>query len=435
MNRQASVIHAFRASSLAFVVCGLAAANSAAQSPAASPSAPSAASANHAQESHTPLRYARAKSGGTKLYNLADTKGVELETAEAESLLAVYGENAGYLEVEPAGGLLVWVSGQYLETTDEPGVLKVKGNSVNMRPSPSNTTENSYPLSRSLAKGDKVRASSRAHPEKAMAEDWVRVYAPAGTRAWCKKSDVVDDSGNDLPAQFTTAQKQARSAAKLWVEPTNASAPKLAKGEPKSDTKGATPAKTETKGDTKTDTKSTAARPQGSTADLAKANELYDAACASEAQDFTAAKSAYDKVIQAAPTSLAADEARSKLEKIGLHEDLARIKADKAAMEADRVKRLAEAEKNLREANLPNDPLWGRFQARGWLERSGDHWVVRWAGKVTSEVFCSSGRYDLSLFEGYQLGVIGALTRTASGETPARFDVRRIEVLDARDKK
>lgn len=422
MNRQATVINAFRASALAFVVCGLAVAHVAAQTPAAAPAQTTP------KDSHTPLRYARAKAGGTKIYNLADTKGVELPSAPAESLLAVYAENAGYLEVEPAGGLEVWVSGQYLETSDEPGVLKVKGNSVNMRPSPSNTTENSYPLSRSLAKGDKVRAISRAHPEKPLAEDWVRVYAPAGTRAWCKKSDVVDASGADLPAAFTAAQQSARKEAKLWVEPANAAAPKLAKGETPT-AKGETPAN-KAKDETKT-----AARAQGATADLAKANELYESARTSAAPDFSAAKSAYQKVIDIAPTSLAADEARDKLEKIALHEELSRIKSDRDAMERDREKRLADAKKELSEANLPNDPLWGRFQSRGWLERDGERWVVRWAGKVTSEVFCSSGRYDLAQFEGYQLGVIGALTRSESGGTPARFDVRRIEVLDAREKK
>lgn len=422
MNRQATVINVIRASALAFVVCGLAVAHVAAQAPAAAPAQ------GTSKDSHAPLRYARAKSGGTKIYNLADTKGVELLSAPAESLLAVYSENASYLEVEPAGGLEVWVSGQYLETTDEPGVLKVKGSSVNMRPSPSSTTENSYPLPRSLAKGDKVRAVSRAHPEKPMAEDWVRVYAPAGTRAWCKKSDVVDAAGSDLPAQFTAAQQSARKDAKLWVEPANAAAPKLAKNEPTAPKGEAAPAKPK-------DESKTGARPQGATADLAKANELYEAARTSDAQDFAAAKSAYQRVIEIAPTSLAADEARDKLEKIALHEELARIKSDKQAMERDRQKRLADAQDELRQANLPNDPLWGRFQARGWLEKDGERWVVRWAGKVTSEVFCSSGRYDLALFEGYQLGVIGALTRSESGGTPARFDVRRIEVLDAREKK
>lgn len=421
MTREAPVITAIRASSFAVVLLGVSA-----TALHARPLVPAQATpAKTAQESAAPLRYVRAKSGGTKLYNLADAKGVELGSAKAESLLAVYSENAGFLEVEPAEGLLVWVSGKYLATTDEPGVLKVTGNGINMRPAPTSTSENSYPLSRSLGKSDKVRAESRQHPDKPMAEDWVHVWAPAGTRAWCKKSDVADASGNDLPALFTAAQKDARASAKLYVEPkavaaagtTAAAAPKTEKGTQAEPAGAATPA---------------AAKPQGSASDLAKANELYEAARTSPSPDFTQAKAAYQKVVDAAPNSSSAESARAGLQKISLHEEIARIKADRASLDVDREKRLAQAEKDLREASLSSDPLWGRFQSRGWLEKQGDRWVVRWAGKVTSEIVCNSGRYDLALFEGFQLGITGALQRGASSDGPARFDVRRIEVLDAR---
>lgn len=420
------MITALRASSFAFVFLGvhamsnLAVAQAAAQTPAAP--------AKTSSESALPLRYARAKAGA-KIYNLADAKGVELGSAKADSLCAVYSENSGFLEIEPAEGLLVWVSGKYLATTDEPGVLKVTGNGINMRPSPSSTSENSYPLSRSLNKSDKVRAESRLHPEKPMSEDWVRVYAPAGTRAWCKKSDLVDAPGNDVAALFTSAQKDARASAKLFVEPKAANvAPAAA---PKTDkvAKETTGAKDEKA--------AAAAKPadnksQGAASDLAKANELYEKAKSSENPDFSQAKAAYQKVVDVAPNSSSADAARVGLQKIDLHEEIARIKADRVSLAGDREKRLAQAEKDLRDASLASDPLWGRFQSRGWLEKEGDQWVIRWAGKVTSEIVCSSGRYDLSLFEGYQLGITGALQRGASSEGPARFDVRRIEVLDAR---
>jgi hypothetical protein len=420
------VITALRASPFASILLGLSvlAPGLEAQTPAAP--------AKTAQESALPLRYVRAKPSGAKIYNLADEKGVALGGAKAESLLAVYSENAGFLEVEPAEGLLVWVSGKYLATTDEPGVLKVTGNGINMRPAPTSTSENSYPLSRSLNKSDKVRAESRQHPDKPLSEDWVHVWAPAGTRAWCKKSEVSDASGNDLAAQFTSAQKEARAGAKLWVEPlavgtAAAAAPKPNASVPAAGAQGG---------------KALAAKPaagaqsegnaQAAATELAKANELYEKARTAANPDFAAAKASYLKVVDLAPNSSAAGSARAGLEKIGLHEEIARIKADKASLEVDRQARLARAEKDLREASLSNDPLWGRFQSRGWLEKQGDHWVVRWAGKVTSEVVCSSGRYDLALFQGFQLGITGALQRGASSDGPARFDVRRIEVLDGR---
>lgn len=425
MTREASVITALRASSFASLLLLVTSA-----SLYAGPQAPAQPAAKTATESSTPLRYVRAKSGGAKIYNLADAKGVELESAKAESLLAVYSENAGFLEVEPADGLLVWVSGKYLATTDEPGVLKVTGNGINMRPAPSSTSENSYPLARSLNKSDKVRAESRQHPEKPLAEDWVHVWAPAGTRAWCKKADVTDASGNDLPAQFTSAQKDARAAAKLYVEPkpasaAPASAPKSEKITPEASAAAAKPAGAQAPS-------APAANSAGAATELATANSLYEKARGSANPDFTQAKASYQKVIDLAPKSSAADSARAGLEKIGLHEEIARIKADKAAHEVDRQARLARAEKDLREASLGSDPLWGRFQTRGWLEREGDHWAIRWAGKVTSEIVCSSGRYDLSLFQGFQLGITGALQRGAGSDGPARFDVRRIEVLDGR---
>ncbi|MBK7643820.1 MAG: hypothetical protein IPJ19_12370 [Planctomycetes bacterium] len=363
----------------------------------------------------TPLRYARAKSPGAKLYNLADTKGVELLTVKTDGLLAVYSESAGFLEVEPAEGMQVWVSGKYLAPSETPGVFKVTGNGINMRPSPTSASENSYPLSRSLNKSDEVRVAGRAHPEKPISEDWVHVWAPAGTHAWCRRAEVADATGADVASLFTTAQKDARAAAKLWMEPvaastTSASAPKVADSKPE---KPAVQAPT-------------------TSADLAKANELYEKACASDSSDFSAAKSAFQKVVDAAPQSSAADSARIGLEKIALHEEIVRIRNDRASLEVDREKRLAQAEKDLREASLSSDPLWGRFQTRGWLEKEGDRWVVRWAGKLASEITCSSQRYDLSLFAGYQLGITGALVRGASSDGPARFDVRRIEVLDAR---
>ncbi len=432
MTREASVITALRASSFASVLLGVVA-TSLHAGPQAPAQSPAQAPAKSAAESASPQRYVRAKSGGTKIYNLADAKGVELEAAKAESLLAVYSENAGFLEVEPADGLLVWVSGKYLATTDEPGVLKVTGNGINMRPAPSSTSENSYPLARSLNKSDKVRAESRQHPEKPLAEDWVHVWAPAGTRAWCKKADVADAPGNDLAALFTSAQKDARAGAKLYVEPLAASAA-LATA-PKSEKPAADagkPAAVKPATGKPADGKPADAQSPSAASELAKANELYEKARVVGNGDFAPAKAAYQKVIDMAPSSSAADSARAGLEKIGLHEEIARIKADKAAQEVDRQARLARAEKDLREASLGSDPLWGRFQTRGWLEKQGDHWAIRWAGKVTSEIVCSSGRYDLSLFQGFQLGVTGALQRGAGSDGPARFDVRRIEVLDGR---
>ena len=63
-----------------------------------------------------------------------------------------------------------------------------------------------------------------------------------------------------------------------------------------------------------------------------------------------------------------------------------------------------------------------------------DTWILRWAGTPVTEVVCTSGRYDLALFEGYELGVQGRSVREAGATTEgvgalSALDLERIEVI------
>jgi len=86
----------------------------------------------------------RAKEGGAKLKNLPDSKGETVLDAASGALMAVYSERAGWLEVEPASGMKVWIHGSFLKRTTIPGVVEITASSVRMRPLPA-SDEKSFP--------------------------------------------------------------------------------------------------------------------------------------------------------------------------------------------------------------------------------------------------------------------------------------------------
>jgi hypothetical protein len=169
---------------------------------------------------------------------------------------------------------------------------------------------------------------------------------------------------------------------------------------------------------------------------------MMTAARASENPDFTASKSAYHAVIAESPSGASAGTAQARLDEIAIREEIQRLKLEKTSFEKQRTERLADAEAKLREVNRRQDPLWGRLQARGWLESDVKpgalpRYVLRWGGKDVAEILCASGRYDLEKFVGFEVGVVGVTQRAAvegagdSPGTPARIDATRIEVISS----
>lgn len=154
-------------------------------------------------------QYVRAKDGGAKLRNLADRNGEVVLDAPAGTLMAVQSERSGWLEVEPATGMKVWIYGNYLKKTNTPGVAEINANSVRMRPLPS-SDEKSFPLPMKLDKGERVRVIARKDPKLPIGEDWVQVWSPPGARAWVATSETSPlAAGEDARTAWTAAQKTA----------------------------------------------------------------------------------------------------------------------------------------------------------------------------------------------------------------------------------
>lgn len=422
---------------IALVVCSLAL-------PAAAQNAgaPGAIVPQNGTASTEPLRYVRAKDGGAKLLNIQDKlNGLVLENVASKGVLAVWGEQAGYLNVSSPGGFPVWVFGEYLEPTSETGIAKVTGSNVLMRPMPSSDVS-SYPLAMRLQIGDAVRVIGRSDAKKALAEDWVQVLAPETARGWVLATDVQPLDGTDDPKALwkaaTKSEIDARPALALGT---------ASKGDAKSSpgeiVKADKPAAKDAKKPDAAKKPDTAAKTDAKPADdvsakLAAADKLFEAAKASQTPNFASAKAAYQKVIEGNAKGAAADTARARLDEINVREEIVAIRNDAKLIESQRSEKLDDAQKRLREASYSTDPMWGRFQTRGWLEKvvepgSSPRFVVRWADKVVAEVVCTNGRYDLGVFENFEVGVLGAVQRNAvAGGAPARIDASRLEVISGR---
>ncbi|MBL8857672.1 MAG: SH3 domain-containing protein [Planctomycetes bacterium] len=383
------------------------------------------------------LRYVRAKDTGAKLFNLADKTSIVVGSVPKQGLMQVYDENSGYLSVETPGGMEVWVYGQYLRTTSVPGMVEVTGNGVFMRPLPK-SDESSYPLQQQLHKGDRLRVIGRNDAAKPVAEDWIKVVSPAGTRAWVVAADTTAvDTKEDVRSAWSAAVKDSiavRPMFDLKTGTTVAAEPKKAAGEAVGATAGE-------KRDVAFATEANARNEES----FEGAERLYEAARSSSNPDWNGVRAAYQRYLEKNPSGTFAEKARVQLQRVELHEEIQRIQNDRSLREAQRSETLAAAEARLREANeRAQDPLWGRFQARGWIVREqpvaaeAPRYVVYWSGRAQAEIVCSSGRYDLSKFADYEVGITGAMLRQAvsgtefSGARPARVDATRIEVLGAR---
>ena len=379
-----------------------------------------------------PLRYVRAPANGARFFNLADTKAEVVARAAAGTPIAVYGESAGYLEAEPASGIEAWVFGSFVRPTEQGGLAEITGNNVLMRPLPS-SGERSFPLSQRLDQGDRVRVVGRNDPAKPLAQDWVRIVAPAGTRAWVAQTETEPlEAGADARALWAAASRDAlaaRPAYALQADPKAATAPKA--GEP-----GAPKA-----GEVAPGTAGAAGAAGGAATTLAEADALLAAQRAAPNPDFGPARAAYQQILTANPKGPLADTARMRLDEIATREEILKIKADAVLAEQRRIEELGKANERLRVSSLSTDPLWGRFQARGWLVRQGERWIVRWADQNLADVVCTSGRYDLSAFEGFEIGVTGRTMRAAvpasagGAAQPSKLDATRIEVISARPKR
>jgi len=382
-----------------------------------------------AQEPGSKLRFVRAGPAGAKARNLYDAQGVVVLDLPADTILAVHGERSGWLEIEAPGGFQVWVFGEFIQPASEAGVLQITANDVRMRPLPSSGPE-SLPLRQLLAQGDRVRLIARHSPEKSLAQDWVQIYSPPGAHAWVRAEETVPlAAGVDGASLWAQASLEAKQRPSIPVGSV-----------------GATPAgSTGSKG---TSTASApAAKPAGDGATselLQKAESLLARERAKEQQkgipSYAGVRAAYEEVLAAGPTPQEAELAQSRIAEVDAYSEAYKLRADLELERARREAALREREEKMKAA-ADRDVFEGRFDCRGWLERrqiSGEEepsYLLRWAGDQVAEVVCFSGRYDLSVFAGCELGVNGREVRGPLGgaigvaSRPRQIDVARLEVL------
>ncbi len=372
-----------------------------------------------AQDARAKLRYVVAGEGGARARNLYDAQGVAVLDAPAGTVLAVHGKRAGWLDVEAPGGFQVWVYGEYVRAGKRAGQVSISGSNVRMRPLPSSGPE-SLPLRQHLSVGDQLRLIRRNDPARALSEDWVQVWSPPGARAWVREAE-------------TTPLPEGADGASSW-----ASAVATAKDRPLGEV-GVTPAA------------APAAQKARETAAAGSMLAAADALLASERQkdesggvpNYSVVVAAYEELLAVVKSGPTADLAQGRIQLARSYADAFEIRAElelqRTALEAAAKGRAAE-----RAAARTRDAYAGRFEARGWLvPRTVDGqreplWMLRWAGNDVAEVVCDSGRYDLSVFSDFELGIRGRVIRGplvgAEEDTvrPRQIDISRIEVISGR---
>lgn len=384
---------------------------------------PSATSHSSAQDLGEPIRYVLAGATGASLRNLPDDKGRVVLEISGETPLAVYAEREGmaYLKVAVPGGVKVWVYGKYLTESARPGWVEVSGSFINMRPLPQ--TQSSYPLAQ-LDRGDRLRFIKRQDRSKPMTEDWVQVYSPPDTMVY-----VLAASTRALPA--------GSNASALW----GAAVSKALGNQPEIAVDAGGSRAVQAKGTTQAAAPVQPANASAGTGvftELAAANRLMDSTLAAGTVDYAKIYAAYQAVLALGPDAPTRSLIEERIKRLDLHRDLERMRADFEDNNQNRQERLDDLRDQADRNQRKQDPLWGRFQTRGWLERhdrDGEKiYLVRWGADFLAQVQCSSRRYELDLYSGFEIGVKGipvSSARAQAGSYPL-IDVDRIEVLSAR---
>jgi hypothetical protein len=368
--------------------------------------------------------YLRTK-GEAVARNFPDQNGSALATIAPGTIVRAYRSSSGtpvFREVEVAGGFPVWVFGAYLQQTDTEGVLMVTGSRVNMRPLPE-LSASAMALRSKLESGNRVKMLARANKSPLFHEDWIRIQAPANAKAW-----ITDGALEPVDAALGRA-RWAEVNVPLPTAPTRRAGFNSSKA-------------------SSTRTASAAVSPVGGEVilDLAEADKAFQAADALESptsevwQDVV---DAYTSVAERAPQSSITysnaiarmEDARMKLEVAALRDELV-AKRERRDEEVRQIDEFLDHQKRRRSAR------WDRYEERGWLESRNvggqKRWYLVFAGATVAEVRCMSERYQLEVFDGFEIGVLGhevvpVVQATPSTLAEARVvDIQRIEVISAK---
>ena len=372
------------------------------------------------------VRYVRTGPQGAKARNLYDKSGLVVLDVQPGTLMAVHSERGDWLSVEVPGGFKVWVFGQYVKAATQAGMLEITASEVRQRPIPS-SGDQAFPIAPNLTRGERVYLIGRADKSLPLDQDWVQVWSPPGVRAWVARSET-----EALPAEVDGAAAWANAivaigSARTKTVPTPDPAARPPEG-------GAVPA----------------AAPGGKAEDAAggeiprekrlqaldllrEADDMLARARSMDVPNYDAVRAAYTRALEVSGNGPTSEILRSRLKEVDAYAEAATIKAELERARAEREESQLERRQAIERAGKETDLYAGRFDARGWLERRDrpgqpGRFVLVWSGDEVAEVVCNTGRYDLPMFEDYELGITGFQT----GARQKTIDVSRLEVLSGR---
>ncbi|QDU85352.1 hypothetical protein Pla163_24800 [Planctomycetes bacterium Pla163] len=403
--------------------------------PVTSPASDSSSGATDEAPGRQPQRFVRARSGGVTVRNLADVHGVPLADVRSDELLAVYSETAGWLEVDVPGGLPVWVFGRYLQEVEgSPGVLEVTRNNVNMRPRPGSDVNN-FPLMVRLVAGDQVAVIAKENEDAPLDETWVQIWAPPGACGF-------------VQAERTASLPAAEDGAALWQAAETALATGVEpSGRGRAERSESASASNGTGSAGVTEASAPAPGALAAREALAAADDRFEIERERERPDFEFLRDAYGRVSALDADGALSEVVANKLETVEALEEVWRTRVLLEEQRVERQRELARRQREEWERLRERDPFYGHFAVRGLLQSYqgtdgvASYRIVR-GGQARAVVQCASGRYELELFVGREIGLDGGFrvgTDAAAGldlgaaefvaDLPT-IDVTSIEILE-----
>lgn len=365
----------------------------------------------------------RINTDRAKFRNLASEDTLVIATPKRGTLIHVFQERAGWQRAEIPGGFPVWVHGRFLRPTDQKDVWEVIGDGVNVRGLP-NSSVNNYPIGQ-LYRGDLVRAAGGVPPVEQDAtgaeteSEWLNVWSPEGFGAWIK-------------ADQTEALAETEDADKLWSAALAALG--TANAQPvgkKAATLEASSAKPE-----QGDAAEAGDAAPGAAELLRKAQGLLAAAREASDPDLAAVREVYAAISATKPSAIIQEMVQKDLVVLEALEKMARMHAELEELRLRKQRELQQRQREIwDESGRPGVRTDGHDRL-GVLERHVRNgrttFVLRRGGHDICELKCSSGRYDLNLFAGFEIGLRGSVEETASDRSDTAlplFDATRIQVV------
>jgi SH3-like domain-containing protein len=369
--------------------------------------------ARGAQSETSDVQYGRITRPGAHLRNIPDGQGRVLAEPAEGAVVRLHGGNGGWSKAEVPNGFPVWVHRRYVEETSESGVVEIKGNGVNVRALPSSGVNN-FPVGQLYA-GDQVRVLETPAELADEAREWVHITSPEGFWAWIRSGEIAPLAEADGVALWNEARGKLVRARETAKAP--ATTAPVAPSDPRVE----------------------AAQAVAVREALELANKALEREREAEKPDFAAVRRAYEAVMMLEPGASVGRIVAQKLDNVALLESTASLRAELQAERQRNLQERTQLERAISEDARRKDPLGDVFDERGLLERrtiaERTRYFLRWGGRDVCEVVCTTGRYEVNLFLGLDVGVRGEVlplpTGTGAGPVVPIVDLHRIEVLAA----